>query len=324
VAGAPRAASTSPRPVDSRPSGHRLSARGRPAPPHLDGWLTGLFHPATLDVPLDALIAASQDASGTAEACARSSGRWPTASASSPATERRWTPEQFNFFEVWTSRSSPRRPLVRMAPTRREPLGAHHHHLPDRPAPSRHLPCATRAGAVRASSADAFTVRRTVRPCHARGPLMARRPDVRVRRSGVGAEGAHGATVKARIACAPARSSRTRSRIPCLAGTWSVSPWLAPARVERTSTAPPSDDQRKRRSSSHSGRLSPTTKGYGSRWIFEPWLTCVKVLRRVQHPAFSLGNTTCGHLPDRVHTEPANSSGRLPAASRWRDHKLSW
>jgi hypothetical protein len=58
--------------------------------PHLDGWLTGLFHPATLD----ALIAASQDASGTAEACARSSGRWPTASASSPATERRWTPEQ--------------------------------------------------------------------------------------------------------------------------------------------------------------------------------------------------------------------------------------
>ena len=63
--------------------------------PHLDGWLTGLFHPATLDVTLDALIAASQDASGTAEACARSSGRWPTASASSPATERRWTPEQF-------------------------------------------------------------------------------------------------------------------------------------------------------------------------------------------------------------------------------------
>jgi hypothetical protein len=31
--------------------------------PHLDGWLTGLFHSATLD----ALIAASQDASGTAE-----------------------------------------------------------------------------------------------------------------------------------------------------------------------------------------------------------------------------------------------------------------
>jgi site-specific DNA recombinase len=46
--------------------------------PRLDGWLTGLFHPATLD----ALIAASQDASGTAEACVRSSGRWPTAGAS--------------------------------------------------------------------------------------------------------------------------------------------------------------------------------------------------------------------------------------------------
>jgi hypothetical protein len=139
----------------ARPSGHRLPARGRPAP-HLDGWLTGLFHSATLDVTLDALIAASQDASGTAEACARSSGRWPTASASSPATERRWTPEQFNFLEVWTSRSSPRRPLVRTAPTRREPLGAHHHHLPDRPAPSRHLPGATRPGAVQASAADAF------------------------------------------------------------------------------------------------------------------------------------------------------------------------
>jgi hypothetical protein len=72
--------------------------RGADLLPHLDGWLTGLFHSATLDVTLDvtldALIAASQDASGTAEACARSSGRWPTASASSPATERRWTPEQ--------------------------------------------------------------------------------------------------------------------------------------------------------------------------------------------------------------------------------------
>jgi hypothetical protein len=61
-----------------------------------------------------------------------------------------------NFLEVWTSRSSPRRPLVRTAPTRREPLGAHHYHLPDRPAPSRPLPGATRPGAVGASSADAF------------------------------------------------------------------------------------------------------------------------------------------------------------------------
>jgi hypothetical protein len=58
--------------------------------------------------------------------------------------------------QVWTSRSAPRRPLVRTAPTRREPLGAHHHHLPDRPAPGRPLPCATRPGAVRASAADAF------------------------------------------------------------------------------------------------------------------------------------------------------------------------
>ena len=170
MAGARPAASTSPR--ASRLVDHPGTVYLREVDllPHLDGWLTGLFHPATLDVTLDALIAASQDASGTAEACARSSGRWPTASASSPATERRWTPEQFNFLEVWTSRSAPRRPLVRTAPTRREPLGAHHHHRPDRPAPSRHLPGATRAGAVGASWADAFAVRRTVRPCCARGP----------------------------------------------------------------------------------------------------------------------------------------------------------
>ena len=30
------------------------------------------------------------------------------------------------------------------------------------------------------------------------------------------------------------------------------------------------------------------TKGYGSRWIFEPRLTCANALRRVQYPAFSL------------------------------------
>jgi hypothetical protein len=196
VAGALRAASTSPRASRLLDHPGTVYLREVDLLPHLDGWRTGRFHPATLD----ALIAASQDASGTAEACARSSGRWRPAGASSPATERRWTPEQFNFLEVWTSRSSPRRPLVRTAPTRREPLGAHHHHLPDRPAPSRHLPGATRPGAVGGFSADAFAVRRTVRPCCVRGPLMARRPDVRVRRSGVGAEGAHGATVKARIA----------------------------------------------------------------------------------------------------------------------------
>ena len=156
VAGARPAASTSPRASRLLDHPGTVYLREVDLLPHLDGWLTGLFHPATLDVTLDALIAASQDASGTAEACARSSGRWPTASASSPATERRWTPGQFNFLEVWTSRSSPRRPLVRTAPTRREPLGAHHHHRPDRPAPSRHLPGATRPGAVGASSADAF------------------------------------------------------------------------------------------------------------------------------------------------------------------------
>jgi len=43
--------------------------RGRPAP-HLDGWLTCLFDPANLNATLDALIAASQAAIGTAEALA--------------------------------------------------------------------------------------------------------------------------------------------------------------------------------------------------------------------------------------------------------------
>jgi hypothetical protein len=35
--------------------------------PHLAGWRTGLFDLANLDATLDALIAASQDASGAAE-----------------------------------------------------------------------------------------------------------------------------------------------------------------------------------------------------------------------------------------------------------------
>src|SRR5829696_9850375 len=48
-------------------------------------------------------------------------------------------------------------------------FGAHHHHEPDRPAPSRHLPGAIRPGAVRASAADASRARRTVRPCCALG-----------------------------------------------------------------------------------------------------------------------------------------------------------
>jgi hypothetical protein len=35
--------------------------------PHLDGWRIGLFDPTVLDTTLDALIAASQNASGAAE-----------------------------------------------------------------------------------------------------------------------------------------------------------------------------------------------------------------------------------------------------------------
>jgi hypothetical protein len=51
----------------ARPFVHRLPARGRPATP--PGPLTHrLFDPANLDATLDALIVASQDASGAADA----------------------------------------------------------------------------------------------------------------------------------------------------------------------------------------------------------------------------------------------------------------
>ena len=58
--------------------------------PHPDGWLTGLFDPANLD----ALIAASQDASGAAETFARVEGTLAGCHRKVPATERRWTPRQ--------------------------------------------------------------------------------------------------------------------------------------------------------------------------------------------------------------------------------------
>jgi single stranded DNA-binding protein len=38
--------------------------------------------------------------------------------------------------------------------------------------------------------------------------------------------------------------------------------------------------------------VGANTKGYGSSWIFEPRLTCANALRRVQYPAFSLGNSS--------------------------------
>jgi hypothetical protein len=76
--------------------------------PHLNRWRTGLFDsPPSMPPSTRSSPPARTPAARTAEACARSSGRWPKVSASSPSTERRWTPEQFNFLEVWTSRSSP-------------------------------------------------------------------------------------------------------------------------------------------------------------------------------------------------------------------------
>jgi hypothetical protein len=49
------------------PAASRLLDHPRTVYLHLDGWLTGLFDPPTSS-PLDALIAASQKATGTAEA----------------------------------------------------------------------------------------------------------------------------------------------------------------------------------------------------------------------------------------------------------------
>src|SRR4029450_11683720 len=86
---------------------------------------------------------------------------------------------------------------------------------------------------------------------------MARQPDVRVRPPGVGAEGAHGATVMARIA---ERTHWFKSNpIENSTPRWPVvgQPVAGACRVEQTRTAPPSDDQRERRASSRSGRLSP-------------------------------------------------------------------
>jgi hypothetical protein len=55
--------------------------------PRLDGWRTGLFDPANLDAPPP-----SRTPAAPPSRCVRSSGCWLTAGASSPATERRWTP----------------------------------------------------------------------------------------------------------------------------------------------------------------------------------------------------------------------------------------
>jgi hypothetical protein len=66
VAGA-RAASTSPRPAECSTIRPPATCTRPTCYPRPDGWRTGLFDPANLDATLDALIAASQDASGAAE-----------------------------------------------------------------------------------------------------------------------------------------------------------------------------------------------------------------------------------------------------------------
>jgi hypothetical protein len=42
------------------------------------------------------------------------------------------------------------------------------------------------------------------------------------------------------------------------------------------------------------------TKGYGSSWIFGPYLTCANVLWRVQHSAFALVAARAGDLDERA------------------------
>jgi hypothetical protein len=118
-------------------------------PPHLDGWLTVLFDPANLDATLDALIAASQDAGGTAEAlrkvertlanCQRQSRDPIWSSRALDRSERLW-------------RRAPRQALLRPGPPRQpnshpQDAGAFHGEgqlfLPDpriaAPAPGRNV-----------------------------------------------------------------------------------------------------------------------------------------------------------------------------------------
>jgi predicted transposase YbfD/YdcC len=52
------------------------------------------------------------------------------------------------------------------------------------------------------------------------------------------------------------------------------------------------------------------TKGYGSSWIFEPYLTCTNALQRVQHPAFSLGKSQFGVA--RVRLAVSRPPGAVP------------
>jgi len=85
-----RAAPTSPRPADCSTIRAPSTCTRPTCYPRLDGWLAGLFDPANLD----ALIAASQDASGAAETFARVERTLAGCHRKVPATERRWTPRQ--------------------------------------------------------------------------------------------------------------------------------------------------------------------------------------------------------------------------------------
>jgi hypothetical protein len=58
------------------------------------------------------------------------------------------------------------------------------------------------------------------------------------------------------------------------------------------------------------------TKGYGSSWIFEPYLTCANALRQVQHPAFSL---VCALV---LHLNLTTVRHAIPQSAHW-DHEYT-
>jgi hypothetical protein len=135
-------------------------------------------------------------------------------------------------------------------------------------------------------------VRRTVRPCCARGPLMARRPDVRVRRPGAGGCSWRDRDVKDRGAHPLGLVEPDREFHASLADGRSAGGWRLPSRA----------DQHRSTKAMTSGNV-----GHFAFGALEPANTTMPL------PA-PIGSTP----------RPANTPVDLPAASRWRDHELSW
>jgi len=129
---------------------------------------------------------------------------------------------------------------------------------------------------------------------------MARRPDVRVRRPGAGAEGAHGATVMVRIAV------RTRSfesnPIENSTPRWQVvgQPVAGACRVERTSTAPPKRGPAGTPLVFAFGALEPTTKEKAGCWTGRRVFAQVRQGSNIQLLPFSLVTTSPSNYGDKL------------------------